>query len=169
MFSSRFTSRAFKIVVIFLLCNSCCIVLWLLPSGAEIVHETHFYLGAGLRMNSWLNANVGNVLHAVLHWVDKFGTNRTHYQVDVALFQRWCDERKYDELASLCFDAMHRLYPIENHNAFYHGIADSWAAFVVMILQCSVQNCSTSGDTRYDLQSFTLKNTNAWRGLAGNI
>ena len=62
---------------------------------------------------------------------------------------------------------MDQLYSVQSHRIFYHGIGDAWAFWVVLILRCSVQNC-TDPATPYALESGSPRNMLAWRGLSGS-
>lgn len=146
-----------------------CIMLVFILTPTFIVHEFHFYLGAAIRRSQWLNAKVGDTLHKAMRWVDEFGTDTSEngtLTIDVLQFQRLVAQRNYSALALAAVDGLKTLYPDSRHNAYYHGIADSWAFWTVMLMECAVLNCER--ELPYDLHGFDWRNTNAWRGLSGS-
>jgi hypothetical protein len=146
-----------------------CIATVMILTPTFIVHESHFYLAAAIRRSQWLNVRVGEILHSTMRWVDEFGTDTSEngtLRIDVGHFQRLAAERDYAALAQLSVDGLVTLYPDSRHNAYYHGIPDSWAFWTVMLMECGVRNCERQ--LPYDLHSFSWRNTNAWRGLSGS-
>lgn len=157
------------LVVLFCLCQLA--TFWLFPF-ARVVHEGHFYLSASIRERAWLNRWVGKQLHRFMKFVDEFGVEQqppllphNTTLIDVARFRQLDVEHRYDDLAQACIDGLYALYPIRAHNAYYHGVRDAWAFWTLMMMQCSLRDCRR---LPYDLRSFNLLNTNAWRGLSGS-
>jgi predicted alpha-1,6-mannanase (GH76 family) len=101
----------------------------------------------------------------ILSYIDDWGIYREKVVLDPGYFQQLEEKKEYFKLAEACVDGLHQLYKIDDHNSWYHGISDAWAFWVVMMMQCSVKNCS---ELPYELLTFTLKNTNAWRALSGS-
>lgn len=150
-------------------CALLCVTIVFILTPTFIVHEFHFYLGAAIRRSQWLNAKVGETLHKTMRWVDEFGTDTSEngtLTIDVSQFQRLVAQRNYSALALASVDGLKTLYPDSRHNAYYHGIADSWAFWTVMLMECAVLNCERQ--LPYNLHGFDWRNTNAWRGLSGS-
>lgn len=145
-------------------CLLCCLSVWLI-TPTRVIHETHFYASAAIRRSAKLNAEVGAALQATMGWIDAYGVSDAPLQLDVPLFRQLAAADDWGALANATIDAMHRLYPAERHNAYHFGLADSWALWTVMMLECAVRPCAV---LPVDLHSMNLRNTNAWRGLAGS-
>ena len=154
-------------------------------SPAQLLHDVIFYFCYGLRKSDNLNRFISSKAQQVYHAVDTHGMssvdaviNKTRYQqlavywfcvkhVAVVVFvsftvpeptgQRMQQaDRKYGSLARACIKDLHRLYPVDSHRAFFHGISDIWTFFVLIIEQCSVVPCDP---LPWELASFNIRNT----------
>ena len=147
-------------LLVFLLCNA------LLPVQ-RVVHEVHFGVAAILRESVSLNKLVNGGINAFWRWLDSWGATPTNFTLDPKHFQQVAANQDYRSLAKMCIAGLHGLHSVPSHTAYYHGIGDAWAFWIVIIQQCSVDSCVKPSHP-YDLELMNLRNFLAWRGLSGS-
>ena len=146
-------------LLVFLLCNA------LLPVQ-RVVHEVHFGVAAILRESVSLNKLVNGGINAFWRWLDSWGATPTNFTLDPKHFQQVAANQDYRSLAKMCIAGLHGLHSVPSHTAYYHGIGDAWAFWIVIIQQCSVDSCVKPSHP-YDLDLMNLRNILAWPGLSG--
>ena len=108
---------------------------WLLP-GAQLVHDAHFELGAAVRSSQSWNKRIMGSVRAFLSALDALGADRSAAQLlDPAEFGAAANASDVGALAHACVSGLHRLYPSAAHSAYYHGIMDAWAFWVLILMQ----------------------------------
>jgi hypothetical protein len=73
--------------------------------------------------------------------IDQYGANSTAVQpLNVDRYKKLIAAGSYLEVAKECVRGLHQLHPVSNHNAWYHGMSDSWAFWALIIMSCSGQH-----------------------------